>query len=446
MFQELTSKASGQVGESDVSEGSPVVAEHLAPLVFTEQAVGILRAFIARNGHEHYQIFHGGDIGLDDVEDYLKPLGESSRWEPLPPASAGGEPLNKLTYSRSGARVYQAGVLSLERHGVYFARWYWRENDELRAFRLCAAASADDYFRLRRELTVHRHALARPVWQVVTGNSYRDAASIPRTIGSGDEMMVSEALRRRIDADITGFFSESVCALYRKLRVPYRRGVLLHGPPGNGKTSLIRAVGAALPRVRAFLLRPDACFDDDDLQAVITRWREEAPALLAIEDLDWLLTKVNVSTFLNLIDGVDSDAAGGLLLIATTNHPDQLDPAVNNRPGRFDVVIDIPLPDEAQRFAFVHRALPGVSEPLLRDIARRGRGFSFAHLQEILRLSGMLAIHAHRADRSDADVNEAAQLLLAARQHADRGFPLPPDGPFGLAALHDQARQSREEE
>ena len=73
------------------------------------------------------------------------------------------------------------------------------------------------------------------------------------------------------------------------------------------------------------------------------------PAVLVIEDLDWLLEHTNVSTFLNLIDGVESDggrAAGGLLLIATTNHPDKLDPAVNNRPGRFDVVVEIPPPDE----------------------------------------------------------------------------------------------------
>ncbi len=441
MIEELTFDAAPQGQETDLSDSAAVVPRRRAPiigsmpqsLIFTEHAVASLRAFVAGNGDARYRIFHGVDIGLDDVEDYLEPLGESSEWEPLPPMSAGGEPLSRLTYAPSGARIWQAGVLWLARHGVYFARWYWRENDEIITFRLCAAASADDYFRLRRELIAHRHALGIPVWQVVTGNSYRDASTLSRTLGAGDDMMMSPVLRRRVEADIVGFFTDSVRALYHKLRVPYRRGVLLHGPPGNGKTSLIRAVGATLPRVRAFLLRPDACFDDDDLQAVITRWREEAPAILAIEDLDWFLGKVNISTFLNLIDGVDSDSGDGLLLIATTNHPDKLDPAINNRPGRFDVVIEVQLPDEEQRLVFLTRALPEVTDALLRDVARRGRGFSFAHLQEIVRLSGMLAIHANRADRTDRDVNEAAELQFAAQHNADRGFPMGLDMPFGLA-------------
>jgi SpoVK/Ycf46/Vps4 family AAA+-type ATPase len=107
---------------------------------------------------------------------------------------------------------------------------------------------------------------------------------------------------------------------------------------------------------------------------VIARWRDEAPALLVIEDLDWLLAKVSVSSFLNLIDGVDCEATGALLLIATSNHPDKLDPAVNHRPGRFDVVIEVPPPDEGQRFEFLRRGLPEMSEPLRRVIARRGRG------------------------------------------------------------------------
>jgi SpoVK/Ycf46/Vps4 family AAA+-type ATPase len=67
---------------------------------------------------------------------------------------------------------------------------------------------------------------------------------------------------------------------------------------------------------------------------VIRRWTRQAPAILIIEDLNWLLEQVNVSTFLNLLDGIDSRAGNGLLIIATTNHPNELDPAINNRPGR----------------------------------------------------------------------------------------------------------------
>jgi ATP-dependent 26S proteasome regulatory subunit len=221
--------------------------------------------------------------------------------------------------------------------------------------------------------------------------------------------------------------------------VPLRRGVLLHGPPGNGKTSLIRHIGARLPHVPALLLRPAADFDSDDLEEVIRRWSEQAPAILVIEDLNWLLVKVNVSTFLNLLDGVDRGRGkGGLLLIATTNSPDQLDPAVNNRPGRFDVVLEVPPPDRALRLEFLCLALATVPRATLETLAARTDGLSFAHLQEIVRLSGLTAIHAGRQERTEKDLSGAADTVRRAFDEAVRGFPVKPELPFGLLPLRDR--------
>src|SRR6185436_800679 len=111
----------------------------------------------------------------------------------------------------------------------------------------------------------------------------------------------------------------------------------LRGPPGNGKTSIIRALGAAeeLRDMSCMLMRAGKGFDDDDLRIVIRRWTEAAPAMLVIEDIDHMIKHIDVSQFLNLLDGVempreeddDEDECGGergsrrsgLLLIATTN-------------------------------------------------------------------------------------------------------------------------------
>jgi len=169
---------------------------------------------------------------------------------------------------------------------------------------------------------------------------------------------------------------------------------------------------------------------------------EAAPAILVIEDLDWLLQRVNVSNFLNLIDGVEPKG-GGLLLIATTNHPDKLDSAINNRPGRFDAVIEIPPPAEPQRLFFFRLHLQQMSDKFICDLARDCEGLSFAHLQEILRLSGLVAIAADRPQRSEEDIRIAWETVRANRAAADRGFPVKPDLAFGLGPLHAHRRVAR---
>ena len=105
MIQELHQQSSTHRESIEPTDGPAIAAPQIATLIFTEQAAGSLRHFIARNGHAHYRIFHGVDIGLDDVEDYLEPLGECAQWEPLPAASPGGEPLSRLTFDQSRART-----------------------------------------------------------------------------------------------------------------------------------------------------------------------------------------------------------------------------------------------------------------------------------------------------------------------------------------------------
>jgi SpoVK/Ycf46/Vps4 family AAA+-type ATPase len=303
---------------------------------------------------------------------------------------------------------------------------------------LIAAPSGEHYFRLHRELETRRHDGGAAVWQVIRGCPECDGERTPRDRRTGEDLLLAPGIRNRIDTEVIRFFDAEVAALYRDLNVLYRRGVLLHGPPGNGKTSTIRHIGASLPRIPAMILRPDANFDSDDLQLVLDRWRRQAPAILVIEDLNWLLEKVNVSTFLNLIDGVETVITGGLLLIATTNHPHKLDPAVNNRPGRFDVVIEVPCPDRGLRAEFFRRKWAGAASESIERITVATERLSFAHLQEILRLSGLYAIKAGRRGRTEPDLLEAARIVQAAQNDADRGFTPRPDAPFGLAAWRDR--------
>jgi SpoVK/Ycf46/Vps4 family AAA+-type ATPase len=181
------------------------------------------------------------------------------------------------------------------------------------------------------------------------------------------------------------------------------------------------------------VLRPADGFDKGDLAAVFERWVEHAPAMLIIEDLDHALKSMDLAQFLNLVDGIDASATGGLLLIATTNHPDDLDPAINARPGRFDVVMEIAPPDAVLRSRFFRQQLPGLDEETLKMAKRESVGLSFSHLHEVVRLSGLMALSEGRGERTARHVREALEVVREAYGAARRGFPMTAEEPFGLA-------------
>lgn len=102
-----------------------------------------------------------------------------------------------------------------------------------------------------------------------------------------------------------------------------------------------------------------------------------------------------------------------------------------NRPGRFDVVLEVRLPDTGLRRAFFERRLQD-DAPLAPDtLAEQTHGLSFAHLEEVLRTAGLHALHAGRSERSEADLREAVKLVRGAAQEAETGFR-GADGGFGF--------------
>lgn len=97
------------------------------------------------------------------------------------------------------------------------------------------------------------------------------------------------------------------------------------------------------------------------------------------------------------------------------------------------MVIEVPSPDRSLRREFVSRRLAVASPELLETIADRTARLAFAHLQEVLRLSGLLAIQAGRAARADDDVLKATEMVRAGYDEASTGFRTKLEAPFGLA-------------
>jgi hypothetical protein len=187
-------------------------------------------------------------------------------------------------------------------------------------------------------------------------------------------------LQRELERNCADFFAAE--ATYKEHRLPWKRGIIMYGPPGNGKThaikTLINRLGKPVVYVRTFARRKS--LDTDNIEAAFRRARELAPCLLILEDLDTLVRRDSLAFFLNELDGLRSNH--GILTLATTNHLEKLDPALTQRPSRFDrkIAVGSPNRESRQKFLTARLGIDVVDEAALDDTD----GFSIAFLTELI--------------------------------------------------------------
>lgn len=174
-------------------------------------------------------------------------------------------------------------------------------------------------------------------------------------------------------------------AKYKEKGVVHKRGILMEGPPGSGKTSnselLIELFTSVVDGV--VLIANDTAHVGVGLQLI--RQREpERPIMVVIEDID-AVARSNEEALLNLLDG--KDQYDGVVFVATTNHLDRLPDRIANRPSRFDLVVKIGLPNEAARLAFIQAKEPKMPVSHAKELAKATEGYSIAHLKELLILT-----------------------------------------------------------
>ncbi|WP_309647514.1 ATP-dependent zinc metalloprotease FtsH, partial [Nocardioides sp.] len=216
------------------------------------------------------------------------------------------------------------------------------------------------------------------------------------------------------------------------------KGVLLYGPPGTGKTLLARAVAgeAGVP----FYSISGSDFVEMFVGVGASRVRdlfeqatENAPAIVFIDEIDAVgrhrgagmggghdEREQTLNQLLVEMDGFD--VRGGVILIAATNRPDVLDPALL-RPGRFDRQIGVDAPDLAGRHKIlqVHsRGKPMATDIDLKSIARRTPGFTGADLANVLNEAALLTARNNEKMITDGALDEAIDRVIAGPQRSSR--------------------------
>jgi hypothetical protein len=271
----------------------------------------------------------------------------------------------------------------------------------------------------------------------------------PRPRIGRDDVVLPAELLDRVERH-TVRFSQHAGTL-RAAGLSLRRGVLLYGPPGVGKTLTARYLCAMLGDRTVLLLTGVSM---GALPAMSRLARQLAPSLVILEDVDLIAEERTMRArgaspsflfeLLNEMDGLRDDA--DVVFLLTTNRPDLLEPALALRPGRVDLAVELPLPDPDGRrrlLALYSRGLD-TSGVELESTVDGLDGTSPAFIRELLRQAALRAAEAGRGNRlepSDLDGARAdltgggtlSQRLLGAVPPAPPAPPFPPPPGFPAA-------------
>ncbi|HIR64299.1 MAG TPA: ATP-dependent zinc metalloprotease FtsH [Candidatus Faecousia faecigallinarum] len=212
------------------------------------------------------------------------------------------------------------------------------------------------------------------------------------------------------------------------------KGVLLVGPPGTGKTMLAKAV-AGEANVPFFSISGSEFVEmfvgmgASKVRDLFKQAKEKAPCIVFIDEIDAIGQKRNTSgmggndereqTLNQLLTEMDGFAGNtGVIILAATNRPESLDPALT-RPGRFDRRVPVELPDLAGREAIlkVHAKKVKLAQDVsLRNIARMASGASGAELANIINEAALRAVRNGRTIVNQSDLEESIEVVIAGYQ------------------------------
>jgi transitional endoplasmic reticulum ATPase len=225
--------------------------------------------------------------------------------------------------------------------------------------------------------------------------------------------------------------------IFERLGIEPPKGVLLHGPPGTGKTLLAKAVANESEANFILLNAPEVMSkfygeSEKKIRDIFNEAEKAAPAIIFIDEIDAIAPKREevqgeverrvVSQLLTMMDGLKS--RGKVVVIAATNRPNSIDPALR-RPGRFDREVEINAPDKEGRLSIlkIHtRNMPLTKNVKLEDLAAITHGFVGADLSALAKEAAMSALRRILPKMNLKEEAEVPQEILEQLKVTEKDF------------------------
>lgn len=251
-----------------------------------------------------------------------------------------------------------------------------------------------------------------------------------------EDVILPEQLKHDILEDVEAFFEDGV-AIYKQLKLPPFRKLLLAGVPGTGKTMLCAAMARmAINNKRIVVYVSGSDRDGASFEKIQRAFQAVAaaryPTLLVVEELDAYLNGEDKARILNVLDGIESpNNPKGSLLLATTNYPEAIDERISKRPGRLDRIFIIPtIEDESQAEAMLRHYMSDHWQDEHAEIIPQLVNQPGAFVREVALQARMLAAH-NRQTAVSLTMLEKSVENLSSQLRRDKDF-LVQRRPIGL--------------
>lgn len=225
---------------------------------------------------------------------------------------------------------------------------------------------------------------------------------------------------RAVIAEIEHF--QTLRAAFKKRGLLFKRGVLLWGPPGSGKTStlhlLMRLIIEEGGGIALLITNPHVA---GMVMQLIRQIEPNRQIIGIMEDIDGLIQHYSIEEYLSLLDG--EAQIDNVVFVATTNYPERLDKRLVDRPSRFDTVEYVGMPTAEARAFYLRHKEPDLPQETIDQMVDASEGMSIAHLRELIILTQCFG----------RTIEAAAERLTANRRRAPNSEKSPDKGTAGFS-------------
>ena len=244
---------------------------------------------------------------------------------------------------------------------------------------------------------------------------------------SMEDVIYADDIKDQLDRNVVGFLDK--IQIYAKNKQPTKRGILLEGPPGTGKSIMFKALSNTLKDGVSCIWATSGDMDDSQQSGSrLIKWlyemaRDLSPTIIFLEDIDTFgqsrdtgKTDPITGELLNQLDGLKSN--DGVVTMASTNFVGQLDKALSDRPGRFDVKIHLGPPALPEAKKMLQRFLSEVKvdSELIDKLAENVVGLTGAYIREVAMQAVSFAIDDESLDKEDIAIIKEEYLSKAIKQ------------------------------